>query len=113
MDKKQQKRTGENVRRYRLEKKLTQEALAELVDVNASAITRIESGERGVSVPTLIALAKALGVSCDALLCKEDAPSRHRANIHSVLSGQSEKSLAHLEKVLQVFIAKYGEKEEI
>lgn len=54
MDKKKlQIQLGSNVRRYRLERKLTQEALASQVNINASAITRIEGGQRMVSVPTL------------------------------------------------------------
>lgn len=101
MDKpKMQKQIGNNVRRYRMERKLTQDALAALVNINASAITRIESGQRMMSVLTLKAVADTLGVSCDALLSKENDPSSPRFNITHMLSTQSDTSLAHLEKVI-------------
>lgn len=104
-----QKQIGNNVRRYRMERKLTQDALAARVNVNASAITRIEGGQRMMSVITLKAVADALGVSCDALLSKADDPSSPRANINYMLSRQSDASLAHLEKVIQCCISEYGE----
>lgn len=113
MDKKElQIQLGSNVRRYRLERKLTQEALASQVNINASAITRIEGGQRMVSVPTLRALAEALGVSCDSLPQAERTPSVHKSNINFMLDRQSETSLAHLERVLQVCISEYGDATE-
>ena len=47
---------------------MTQEELAAKVNINPSAITRIENGQRMMSIQTLTAVAKALGVSCDSLL---------------------------------------------
>ncbi len=107
-----QKQIGNSVRHYRMERKLTQDALAALVNVNASAITRIESGTRMMSVITLKAVADALGVSCDALLTKANATSSHRFNIDHMLSTQSDTSLAHLEKVIQSCITEYGDIDE-
>ena len=113
MDKKElQIQLGSNVRRYRLERKLTQEALASQVNINASAITRIEGGQRMVSVPTLRALAEALGVSCDSLPQAERTPSVNKSNINFMLDRQSETSLAHRERVLQVGISEYGDATE-
>ena len=89
-----------------------QEALASQVNINASAITRIEGGQRMVSVPTLRALAEALGVSCDSLLQAERTPPVHKSNINFMLDRQSETSLAHLERVLQVCISEYGDATE-
>lgn len=106
-----QKLIGNSVRHYRMERKMTQDALANIVNVNPSAITRIESGSRMMSVPTLKAVADALGVSCDALLSKQDDSSSHKTNIEHMLSTQSDKSLSHLEKVIHSILTEYGEEE--
>ncbi len=66
---------GKNVKYYRklynLKKgKMTQEMLAEAVDVCTALIGNLESEniEQGVSVITLVKLSKTLGVSIDDLL---------------------------------------------
>lgn len=106
-----QKIIGTNVQRYRINRKMTQEDLAVKVNINASTITRIENGQRMMSVPTLTAVAKALGVSCDALLQSEEITSQHIKNISFLLEGQSGSSLRHVEHILTVLIEEYGEKE--
>lgn len=106
-----QKIIGSNVQRYRTKRKMTQEDLATKVNINASAITRIESGQRMMSIPTLTAVAKALGVSCDSLLQPEEMISERKKNICCLLEGQSDDSLDHVERVLQVLLEEYGEKE--
>ena len=68
---------GQNVKYYRLlytlnKEKLTQEKLAELVDVSTTVIGGLESEKtnQGISVLTLYKLSKALGVSVDELCTK-------------------------------------------
>lgn len=104
-----QKQIGNNVRHYHMERKLTQEELASMVNVNATAITRIEDGQRMMRVMTLQAVADALGVSCDALLYKDGNSLPHDTNIYRMLSAQSDESLAHLEKIIQACISEYGD----
>lgn len=62
---------GENIRRIRTERHLTQSALAEKSGVSVQQINQIEWGAKGLSVPTLVRIARALesywklpGVSC-------------------------------------------------
>ena len=52
---------GANVRRERAAKEMTQEKLAELVDVNIRTIQEIEAGDINVLVTTVMRLQKALG----------------------------------------------------
>ena len=52
---------GANVRRERTAKELTQEKLAELVDVNIRTIQKIEAGDINVLVTTAMRIQKALG----------------------------------------------------
>ena len=51
---------GANVRRERAAMKMTQEKLAELVDVNIRTIQKIEAGDINVLVTTAMRLQKAL-----------------------------------------------------
>lgn len=54
---------GEAMRKLRKEKKMTQDALAEKLEVATANISRYESGKQGIEVDKLPALAEALGVS--------------------------------------------------
>ena len=59
---------GKLVRIVRKKRGLTQEKLAELVDVSTSYIGHIERGTRKLSIDMLHRLCKALGVSADFLM---------------------------------------------
>jgi len=52
---------GANLRRERTAKELTQEKLAEMVDVNIRTIQKIEAGDINVLVTTAMRIQKALG----------------------------------------------------
>jgi len=49
------------IRAVRIQKKMTQEAVAQKAEMPQSVIARLESGEHGVSVDTLSRVAHALG----------------------------------------------------
>ena len=61
---------GLRIKEARLNKKITQEKLAEKIDVSTAFIGNLESNKikQGLSVYTLYKLSKALGVSVDDLL---------------------------------------------
>lgn len=59
---------GVEIKRNRKLLKLTQERLAELIDVNPHYIYEIEKGLRIPSLPVLIAICEQLHVSIDSLL---------------------------------------------
>lgn len=59
---------GKRIREERLKLNLTQEQLAESIDVSNSYIGQIERGERSLTLETLIKIAKRLGVTVDYLL---------------------------------------------
>jgi DNA-binding XRE family transcriptional regulator len=59
---------GENIRVERKRRHLTQEALAELLDLYPRAYQRIEAGTAGPSVATLVRIKAALGCSWDELM---------------------------------------------
>ncbi len=52
---------GKNICKYRENKKLSQEKLAEIVGLSREYITRIENGQKSVSLKKLFTIADALG----------------------------------------------------
>jgi transcriptional regulator with XRE-family HTH domain len=62
---------GDNVRRERVARRMTQEKLAELVDVNIRTIQKIEAGDINVLVTTAMRIQRALGCSWGKLMTEE------------------------------------------
>ena len=58
---------GQNIRHYRLDKKLRQEDLAEKAGVSINYIGSIERGEKLPALETFIDIINALGVSADMI----------------------------------------------
>lgn len=56
------KKIGEAIRRYRKYVQLTQEALAEKVDLNPKYIGEIERGEKIISIEALMRIAAVVGI---------------------------------------------------
>lgn len=54
---------GENIRKHRKGEKLSQSALAELVNVSVSYISRIECGKNHVSLGLLVNICEVLGTT--------------------------------------------------
>lgn len=59
---------GANIKKYRTEKGISQEKLAEMIDVSCNYVSILERGEKTPSLPTLVSIANSLGVSADMLL---------------------------------------------
>ena len=67
---------GIRIRRYRKERGLTQQTLAEISNQEPSNISHIERGATKLSLPTIVNIANALGVTVDDLLCDSLKASR-------------------------------------
>ena len=63
------KAIGQRIKIARIKKGVTQETVADLIDITPAHMSNVETGKTKVSLPTLIAIAKALSVSVDTLLC--------------------------------------------
>jgi len=60
---------GENIRKYRLQKEMSQDRLSKLADVAFHTIVKIESGETpNPTIETVRKIADALSVSIDDLM---------------------------------------------
>ncbi len=67
---------GNNIKRLRLAKGLTQEGLAALLNVSAAAISKWEARNTYPDITTLFPLAQILGVSIDELLGYDEAATQ-------------------------------------
>jgi transcriptional regulator with XRE-family HTH domain len=63
---------GERIRGAREDARLTQEKMAEIVDVSVQYISDLERGIVGASVPTMIRICRCLNVSCDYILMGQE-----------------------------------------
>lgn len=62
---------GKRIRAARLKKDITQEQLANIVDVGVTHISHIETGATIPSMKTFVAIVNALDCSADELLCRD------------------------------------------
>ncbi len=69
---------GENIRRLRRERNITQEMLADRLHISAQAVSKWERGECLPDVTLIVPIASYLGVSADDLLGVNDAVLRER-----------------------------------
>ena len=67
---------GLRIRRLRKEKRMTQEQLADISNQEPSNISHIERGATKLSLPTIVNIANALGVTVDDLLCDSLSESK-------------------------------------
>ena len=80
---------GNNLKKYRGMKHLTQEQIAELAGISYPFYANLERGGKGVSIYTLRRLADILEISVDTLL-SEDLPDEERRNLLSFLRDKPE-----------------------
>ena len=64
------KQLGDNIRRERMAKNMSQQRLAELADLNIRNVQRIEAGQSDVLFSTLARIRKALGCPWEILIPK-------------------------------------------
>ena len=82
------KSIGRRIKAARISLDMTQERLAEKVNLSPSHLSNIETGTTKVSLPTLVKLANALDVSVDGLLADSVVQSKavFEQDIQSILS---------------------------
>ena len=85
---------GQRIRKYRKRKGLSQEQLAEAVNISVTHMSHIETGNTKLSLPVLAALARVLQVACDDLLSDNDDATAEAVN--SIMRTVRECSLPQL-----------------
>ena len=98
---------GARIKNKRLEKNLTQEQLAEKVDLSAVYIGQIERGERKMTIQTLVKLANVLETSIEELL--SDSPEGNlNAKVNDLLDVAKKLGVADFDKVINIIKAMYN-----
>lgn len=87
------------IKQFRLKSKLTQQQLADLMDVTRQAVTRWESGTVEPSTENLISLAQIFDCSVDELICNDLVTPKEKIIIKEVLvKGEKKPSFWSLNK---------------
>ena len=79
------------IKQFRLKSKLTQQQLADLMDVTRQAVTRWESGTVEPSTENLISLAQIFDCSVDELICNDLVAPKEKIFIKEVLIKEEKK----------------------
>lgn len=72
---------GIRIRRLRRENDLTQEMLAEQLNISAYHFRRIENGKAGASIDLLIDLAEYFGITLDYLILGRESGNLYRKDL--------------------------------
>lgn len=98
---------AQNLRKYRDERDLTQEEVAERAGISVAFLANIERGCKIMSVPVLRSLADSLGVSADYLLYEDSGDKLN--NINALLRDQPEAFIIQLERVIRLLIEEFSQ----
>lgn len=80
---------GANVRRERVARGVTQEKLAELVNLNWRTIQKIEAGKINILVTTVLRLQQSLGCPWEDLMRELTGPWRRVSEARQAVSGKA------------------------
>lgn len=72
---------GQRIRKCRRDCNLTQEELAEKVDISTTHMSHIETGVTKLSLAVLVSIAHSLNVSTDSLLFEEKAVNKNTTHL--------------------------------
>lgn len=90
---------GNKIQKYRIEKKLTQEELAELIDSSQTYISEVEAGKHRLFFDTVVSISQALQISVDKLVADYE-DSTNESTLQDILNdirGMSAKQLELLQ----------------
>jgi len=90
-----------NIAYYRRKSGLTQKELGDMINCSGNYISRVECLDRGVSVTMLIRIAKALNVSCDALV-HEKQPGDNVQNVCALLYDCPDAFVEQVEEMIRI-----------
>jgi len=94
---------GQNIRRYRQTKGMTQERLAEIVDVSGSYIGYLERGEKNPSLNLLFKIADTLEIEPATLLTPPEGTTN--SELRKLIKLLSDKDLNTIKFIYEVAIA--------
>ena len=102
---------GGRIRRQREFLGYTREQFAELLDVTPKFCSDIETGAKGMSVPTLCRISKVLRLSTDYILYGK-TEKENPDSVMMVLENCSKRERTYAEQLLKIFVAAMNSNEE-
>ena len=96
-----------NLLHYRVEKKFTQEKLAEMADISSTHYAALETCRKDMSAFVLKKIAEALEVSSDALL-SVPSEAKQVSNINLLLTGKSPEFIYSVEKTVRFIVSEFS-----
>lgn len=102
---------GKRVRQQREYMGLTREQFAEQIEITPKFCSDIETGAKGMSVPTLCRISKVLRLSTDYILygkAEHESPD----SVMMVLENCSKRERTYAEQLLKTFVAAMNSAEE-
>ena len=103
---------GKRIRKYRKLKNLSQEQLAEKINISTTHMSHIETGSTKLSLQVLVDLATILEVNTDNLIFEKKGGSTNK-KINDILSECDEKQIAFITDIIKTTkdaLDKYEEK---
>lgn len=100
------KAIGKRIKIARIQADLTQEILAEKVNISATHLSNIETGTTRVSLTVIVNLANALSVTADDLLCDNviKAKAQFEADINTLLENCDEYEVRIVKDVTEALV---------
>ena len=96
---------GNRIRIARTKLKMTQQQLADAIDMSANYLGKVERADRILSLETLVKIANALGTNIDYLLSDSVGVNRESlvSEVDSYLVRMNEKEQAHILNIVKSF----------
>ena len=105
------KEIGTRIRKYRKLKNISQEELAEKIDISTTHMSHIETGSTKLSLQVLVDIAQILEVSTDALIFEKTSKLKIQ-KIETILSDCNENEIAFITKIVETS-KEFFEKESV
>ena len=93
---------GQKIKKFRMEKNITQEKLAEIIDVHFTYIGRIERGEKTPSLKTLKKITQALNISSDLLIETNSDKNEEIKLLNILLQSKSPEEIRKIRKIAEI-----------
>jgi len=107
------KALGKRIREERLKLNLTQEKLAEAVDLSTAYVGQIERGDRNLTLDSLVLIANRLGVTVDYMLSDSVSPEQSASSnvVLQLLTKRSEDEKMLAANMLKLMFTHLDEKQ--
>ena len=95
---------GERIKKAREKKNLTQENLAEVIDVSTQYISDLERGVVGASLSTIKAICITLEITSDSLLFGEISKSANQSGLLRLCEDLTDGQLDAITSMIRIFV---------